>query len=420
MKQLKATRRVLIGAGAAVAVGAAAFGASAFFKDRKPSEFNARLIVGSDTDNSIAVQWEGNGSWYLELRKSGSRDAKRFTPQPDSYTVKGRTYHLQTVRIAGLHPSTTYEYQITGPNDERSGWTAFRTSDLENCRALIFPDSQSNDRYKTWEGVYNGALGRTPDIDFTCNMGDLVDCGAWLDHWDYWFSAVKGGISRIPVAVVMGNHDTYDMDSKTRVAEPVMFLHSFPVPDNGSENFRRWYYTFDSGPVHFIVLNTEWQEADLLRPGLLSEMKTWFRNVASKTDKPWSVVLMHRDVLYYKIKGRKRANETFDEVGKELMPLFDEAGVDLVLTVHLHTYRRRDHIKAFARSEDGPLYIVTGVAGNIRYPDFWIDHPLDVKIAPQPETDNYLLLDATGQSLSLKTLLPNGNEIDSVTLTKNT
>lgn len=172
--------------------------------------------------------------------------------------------------------------------------------------------------------------------------------------------------------------------------------------------------------MHFIVLNTEWQEADLLRPGLLSEMKTWFRNVASKTDKPWSVVLMHRDVLYYKIKGRKRANETFDEVGKELMPLFDEAGVDLVLTAHLHTYRRRDHIKAFARSEDGPLYIVTGVAGNIRYPDFWIDHPLDVKIAPQPETDNYLLLDATRQSLSLKTLLPNGNEIDSVTLTKNT
>ena len=333
--------------------------------------------------------------------------------------MKGRTYHLQTVRIAGLHPSTTYEYQITGPNDERSGWTAFRTSDPENCRALIFPDSQSNDRYKTWEGVYNGALGRTPDIDFTCNMGDLVDCGAWLDHWDYWFSAVKSGISRIPVAVVMGNHDTYDLDSKTRVADPAMFLHSFPVPDNGSENFRRWYYTFDSGPVHFIVLNTEWQEADLLRPGLLSEMKAWFRNVASKTDKPWSVVLMHRDVLYYKIKGRKRADETFDEVGKELMPLFDEAGVDLVLTAHLHTYRRRDHIKAFARSEDGPLYIVTGVAGNIRYPDFWIDHPLDVKIAPQPETDNYLLLDASRQSLSLKTSLPNGNEIDSVTLTKN-
>jgi len=61
MKQLKAKRRVLIGAGAAVAVGAAAFGASAFFKDRKPSEFNARLIVGSDTDNSIAVQLHGEG-----------------------------------------------------------------------------------------------------------------------------------------------------------------------------------------------------------------------------------------------------------------------------------------------------------------------------------------------------------------------
>ena len=61
MKQLKATRRVLIGAGAAVAVGAAAFGASAFFKDRKPSEFNARLIVGSDSHNIIAVHLHGEG-----------------------------------------------------------------------------------------------------------------------------------------------------------------------------------------------------------------------------------------------------------------------------------------------------------------------------------------------------------------------
>ena len=81
MKQLKATRRVLIGAGAAVAVGAAAFGASAFFKDRKPSEFNARLIVGSDTDNSIAVQWEGNGAgiWSFERAAAGTPNASRLS-----------------------------------------------------------------------------------------------------------------------------------------------------------------------------------------------------------------------------------------------------------------------------------------------------------------------------------------------------
>ena len=79
MKQLKATRRVLIGAGAAVAVGAAAFGASAFFKDRKPSEFNARLIVGSDTDNSIAVQWEGAGIWSFERAAAGTPNASRLS-----------------------------------------------------------------------------------------------------------------------------------------------------------------------------------------------------------------------------------------------------------------------------------------------------------------------------------------------------
>ena len=49
MKQLKATRRVLIGAGAAVAVGAAAFGASGFFERAAAGTPNASRLSRTAT-----------------------------------------------------------------------------------------------------------------------------------------------------------------------------------------------------------------------------------------------------------------------------------------------------------------------------------------------------------------------------------
>lgn len=50
------------------------------------------------------------------------------------------------------------------------------------------------------------------------------------------------------------------------------------------------------------------------------------------------------------------------------MPVFDASHVDLVLSAHLHTYRDRGRIYDFRRAETGPYYIITGVAGDVRYP----------------------------------------------------
>lgn len=100
------------------------------------------------------------------------------------------------------------------------------------------------------------------------------------------------------------------------------------------------------------------------------------------------------------------------------MPLFDEAGIDLVLSAHLHTYRNRGHIKNFRRDAAGPLYILTGVAGNVRYPGLWVDHALDEFVAPQPETDNYLTLDAGEDALIIRCFLPDGTKIDETAVTE--
>ena len=93
------------------------------------------------------------------------------------------------------------------------------------------------------------------------------------------------------------------------------------------------------------------------------------------------------------------------------MPIFDETGVDLVLSAHLHTYRDRGHVYVFKRNPEGPAYVILGLSGNVRYPGLWKEHVLDEYTAPQPETDNYVVLEASEDALILTGYLPDGSEL---------
>ena len=256
------------------------------------------------------------------------------------------------------------------------------------------------------------------DADFFINMGDLVDNGEDHTQWDAWFDAVAPLAAKIPVAPVMGNHETYDQNWKVRL--PKAYLAHFAVPEAGSEPFHRYYYSFDYGPAHFIVLNTQQDETEAFHPGLLAEQQAWFAEdiAQSKADgNAWNIVLMHKDPLQYGFQSRpERRAEGFSDDGRAWMPLFDAQGIDVVLSAHLHTYRDRGHIKNFQRDASGPLYILTGVAGNVRYPNLWKDHSLDVTVAPQPEVDNYMTLRGDAHALEIASYQPDGSTIEVVRL----
>ena len=280
----------------------------------------------------------------------------------------------------------------------------------------IYFRTRSRMTTRTGSTSRRGAAEHNEGADFFINMGDLVDNGEDHRQWEAWFDAVAGIIDRIPVAPLMGNHETYNEDWKIR--EPVAYLHEFALPANGSEEFAGRYYSFDYGPAHFIVLDTQTEEAADFHQGLLEAQQAWFREDVKKTDKTWKIVLMHKDPLQYRIAKRPERQEGFSDEGRAWMPLFDEAGIDIVFSAHLHTYRNRGHIKDFQRDASGPLYILTGVAGNVRYPGLWVDHALDKVIAPQPETDNYLTLCVKDASVEIACFLPDGTEIDRETLRK--
>ena len=383
--------------------------------------FNLRQVITADSTISRTVMWQSeteNKDAFVEYRKVNAKGETTQVQKEqinEKFTDNGKTAWVHTVTLQNLQPGTEYEYRL-GYKDKRSDWYKLTTSKGPAFKALIFPDSQSA-RYEAWEDVAMPAWKRNQDAQFFIAMGDLVDNGEHAYQWNEWFARIRPMITRIPVAPVLGNHETYTMDWKVRM--PQAFLHYFQLPEGVPEKYKNQFYSFDFGDVHFSVLNTQTRELGKFQPEMLQEQLAWFRADMEKTKKKWRIVLMHKDVLRYGFLKRKTPREEgFSEEGKLFMPLFDRYRVDAVLTAHLHTFRNRGHIFNFKRDEQGPLYILTGVAGDVRYPELWKRHSLDVALAPQPETNNYMVLEANHDRLIFSCYLPDGTKIDEAAVEK--
>lgn len=377
-----------------------------------------RQVITAEPARSRTIMWEAEAAQAapkLEYRTKDSTEVLTVDAADASFSDDGVRSNQYVAHITDLTPSSSYEYRIVSDSHATEWQSLVTPPPAGDYTALIFPDSQSSD-YSDWETLARGAFSRHADAAFFVNMGDLVDNGEDHTQWQAWLAAVGPMAAAIPVAPVMGNHECYTVDWKTRL--PAAYLNYFAVPDNGSADFSRYYYSFDYGDVHYIVLNTQEDEVAEFKSGLLDEQIEWLRRDAAASRAKWRVVLMHRDVLRYRIHNRPERTEGVEYIGEVFMPLFDELGIDIVFTAHLHTYRNRGRLYGGRPAERGPLYILTGVAGNVRYPNLWIDHAYDVATAPQPETDNYLTLTVTGESLTVRCYLPDGTEIDSASVHK--
>lgn len=220
----------------------------------------------------IAVEWRENGGAQGSVPAVSSL-LKGNQGQPDRY--------IYTARLTGLAPGRTYEYRLRA-GDSISRWHPLKTDGGGPFSALIFPDSQSAD-YDVWAATAKAGLAKEPDADFFISMGDLVDNGQDERQWQAWLQASAPLLDRMPAAPVMGNHEAYSLDWK--LAPPERYLAHFSLPDNGVPGAEGLYYSFDWGPVHFSVVNTQMQELAEEHPDLLEKQRAWLEEDMRKTDK---------------------------------------------------------------------------------------------------------------------------------------
>ena len=374
-----------------------------------------RQIITKDSATSRCLMWQSDSKMTepkVEIKIKNSDSAQNFSAAESFFTDDGEEIFQYTAQIENLQPNTEFEYRIVD-GEHCSNFSALKTSSDKKFKAIIFPDSQSAD-YGVWGGVAKTAFEKNPDAEFFVNVGDIVDNGEDSSQWRAWMNQIDSQLKILPFVPVMGNHETYNREWKVR--QPVAYLNYFAVPENGVENFARRFYSFDYGEAHFVVLDSQWDE---LGKEIIEVQKNWLREDLSATSKKWKIAFIHKDVLQYRINGRPERLEGFSDVGEIFMPEFENLNFDAVFTAHLHTYRNRGRLKNFQADETGVLYILTGLSGDVRYSNLWIDHKLDKVIAPQPEIDNYLTLEIDNKNLLVKCFLHDGTQIDETLLEKN-
>ena len=150
----------------------------------------------------------------------------------------------------------------------------------------------------------------------------------------------------------LGNHDSRDTNSNGRP-----YLDAFVLPEDGATatypDHAERYYSFDYGPVHVIVLDTELAFQDTARR---DAQLAWAEADLASTSRPWKVALYHRSP--YSSGGEHGSDLT---VRAAFAPLFEAGGVQLAISAHEHDYERTMPI-------NGVTYVVTGGGGGPLYP----------------------------------------------------
>ncbi len=255
---------------------------------------------------------------------------------------------LHTVRVSGLEPATTYRYRIISAaalkgEKDRVRFTEQRGSDVFR-RLPYFATTLDPKKDVVKFAMVNDIHGKTAELetlladaskrkyDFVCFNGDMTSRNnSQQEVFDYYLlSATKLFAAETPLVYVRGNHET-------RGAYAVSLPDLFPSTTGAP------YYAFRQGPAFFIVLDCgeDKPDSDMEYSGLAcydqyrTEQAEWLRTVvASEEYRSASVkiVLCH-------IPPETNGWHGAADIHQKFVPIFNEAGLDLWLSGHIHRYR---------------------------------------------------------------------------------
>ena len=229
------------------------------------------------------------------------------------------------------------------------GAATYELTTPEGKFTMVIPDSSSNiQRFAIASdshiGTTKSALDTTKKMLETISskaynsfflLGDIVEFGFSFEQWIEAWEILASKENTVPFRPLIGNHDI--LFGGNKLFEKLM----------GKDYFR-----VDFENVHFISLNLPWGIEDFT-----TKQKQWLENtLKSIPDDDWTIVLTHA-FLYasgYNYRGvlwgdNKNAID-------ELVPLFEETGVDMVFSGHNH---QMEHI-----TQNGIEYFITGVFGS--------------------------------------------------------
>jgi len=254
------------------------------------------------------------------------------------------------VILSGLESDTRYSYRLSGADegdeegDKYSFVTAPTTGEQRPVRLWIQGDPGYY-RAETRE-VVQEAMGwmennRRPGqslFDLWIQTGDnAYPSGRRSDYQRELFNAYPELLPYYPYIPVYGNHD----------ARSKQFFKLFSLPKGGElggePSGSEHYFSQNWGELHLVFLDSTSQK---LTAG--SKMARWLKSDLQTNRQRWTVVFFHHPPY---TKGSHDSDSTMDSGGrmsairKEILPILEEGGVDMVVSGHSHVYERSFQLK---------------------------------------------------------------------------
>ncbi len=302
---------------------------------------NPYLQYGTQT--SMTIMWQTNRPASSTVRFGETAETLREQVGDPAATI-------HEVRLSGLEPGTQYFYRVESidPQEGRisSPVRTFQTAgdDATPFAFAIISDTQGNP--KVSGAMATMAWQQRPN--FLIHPGDLVDTGTVAHHWtDHFFSSMDVLISRVPFYPVLGNHE--------RDARFYYDYMSLPDPE--------YYYRFTYGNAAFFMIDSNRD----VSPG--SEQFRWLEKNLSACQKTWKFVCYHHpayssDENDFGDLWKTNKSTRGDLRVRQLTPLYDRYGVDIVWNGHIHSYERTWPLKENrAVNRGGTIYMITGGGG---------------------------------------------------------
>ncbi|XP_047307836.1 purple acid phosphatase 23 [Impatiens glandulifera] len=207
---------------------------------------------------------------------------------------------------------------------------------------------------------------------FSCSFPDAPIRETYQPRWDGWGRFMEPLISRVPMMVIEGNHE---IEPQAGGITFKSYLSRFSVPSKESKSKSKFYYSFQAGGVHFIMLGAY---VDYNTSGA---QYAWLKEDLHNVDRsltPWLVAAWHPP--WY--NSYSSHYQEFECMRQEMEDLLYQYGVDIVFSGHVHAYERMNRVYNYSLNPCGAVYITVGDGGNIEEID--VDHADDPGKCPSP------------------------------------
>lgn len=343
--------------------------------------FHIKPYVTKVTETTARLLWVSQGN--IESGKVTVRTAAAKQPNaspPEVSPIQDTICHLHAVTLEELKPGTRYDYEVaSGGKGVVGSFETAPSADTPFSFSLI-GDTQS----------YHEGLQRLLDAmgddhtDFVLHVGDITDRGNLWGEWKAsFFDPGTNYLRQRAFWPVYGNHD----------GGPY-FPTLFELP-------KRYWYSFDWGDAHFIVLDS--YGAGSGGRGR-AEQLAWLEADLKANKKIWTFVALHVPMV-----ATRKSLKWFGE--DDFLPLLEEYEVDVVLSGHHPHYRR--YYPIGTRGKKPILHVTSGGGGGPV--GGYVPSPL---LAQGINVNHYCKIQVTREKLVLSAHAISGAEIDRFELTK--